>query len=95
MIYRYLFWHASEEMAVWWRNAVRQILAEEESGIHDRRCWWRHPAIDQEFQRNIVAAIGALQSPRYQNIGQLIESVLATSRPSRQLSTVMRIRFSS
>jgi hypothetical protein len=77
MIYRYLFWHASEEMAVWWRNAVRQIFAEENLAYTIDDAGGVHPAIDQEFQRNIVSAIGALQSPRYQNIGQLIESVLA------------------
>ncbi len=80
VIYRYLFWHASEEIAQWWRDAVRQIFAEENLAYTIDDVGGVHPAIDQEFQRNIVSCIAALQSQRYQNIGQLIESALAHLR---------------
>src|SRR5688572_137735 len=29
IIYRYLFWYVSNEIAQWWRDIVRQIFAEE------------------------------------------------------------------
>jgi hypothetical protein len=77
VIYRYLFWHASEEMSQWWRDAVRQIFSEENLAYTIDDAGSVHPVIDQELQRNIVSVIGALQSPRYQNVGQLIESALA------------------
>jgi hypothetical protein len=80
VIYRYLFWHAGEEMAQWWRDAARQIFAEENLAYTIDDAGGVHPAIDQEFHRNIVSAIGALQSPRYQNISRLIESALAYLR---------------
>jgi hypothetical protein len=32
-----------------------------------------HPAVDQEFQRNTVSTVAALQSARYQNVSQSIE----------------------
>jgi hypothetical protein len=77
LIYRYLFWHANEEIAQWWRDTVRQIFAEENLAYAIDDVGGVHPAIDQEFQRNIVSSIAALQAPRYQNIGQFIESALA------------------
>jgi hypothetical protein len=80
VIYRYLFWHANEEMAQWWRDAVRQIFAEENLAYTIDDAGGVHPAVDQEFQRNIVSAIGVLQSPRYRNIGQLVESAFAHLR---------------
>jgi hypothetical protein len=80
VIYRYLFWHAGEEMAQWWRDAARQIFAEENLAYTIDDAGGVHPAIDQEFHRNIVSAIGALQSPRYQTIVPLIESALAYLR---------------
>jgi hypothetical protein len=80
VIYRYLFWHGSEELAQWWRDAVRQIFAEENLAYAIDDVGGVHPAIDQEFQRNIVSALAALQSARYQNIGQLVESGLAHLR---------------
>jgi hypothetical protein len=80
VVYRYLFWHAGEEMARWWRDAARQIFAEENLAYTIDDAGGIHPIIDQEFHRNIVSAIGALQSARYQNIRPHIESVLAYLR---------------
>jgi len=80
VIYRYLFWHASEEIAHWWRDAARQIFAEESLAYVIDDVGGVHPAIDQEFHRNIVCTIAALQSPRYQTIGQLIENALGHLR---------------
>ena len=73
-IYRYLFWHGSEEIAHWWRDTVRQIFAEENLAYVLDDVGGVHPAIDQEFQRNLVSTIAALQSERYQNIRQLAEN---------------------
>jgi len=80
VVYRYLFWHAGEEIAQWWRDSARRIFAEENLAYVIDDAGGVHPAIDQEFQRNILSAIGALQSPRYQNIGPLIDSALAYLR---------------
>src|ERR1700730_12956999 len=74
VIYRYLFWHGSEEIALWWRDTVRQIFAEENLAYVLDDVGGVHPAIDQEFQRNLVSTIAALQSERYQNIRQLAEN---------------------
>jgi len=75
LVYRYLFWHVGEEVAHWWRDVVRQIFAEEHLAYQIDDVCGAHPAIDQEFQRNIVSAVAALQSHRYQNVSQLIETV--------------------
>jgi len=80
VVYRYLFWHAGEEIAQWWRDSTRRIFAEENLAYTIDDAGGVHPAIDQEFQRNAVSAIGALQSARYQNIIPLIESALAYLR---------------
>jgi hypothetical protein len=80
VIYRYLFWHAGEDIARWWRDATRQIFAEENLAYTIDDAGSVHPAIDQEFHRNIVSAIGTIQSPRYQNISPLIEGALAYLR---------------
>jgi hypothetical protein len=69
-IYRYLFWHGSEEIAHWWRDTVRQIFAEENLAYVLDDVGGVHPAIDQEFHSTITA----LQSERYQNIRQLAEN---------------------
>jgi len=74
VIYRYLFWHGSEEIAHWWRDAVRQIFAEESLAYVVDDVGGVHPAIDQEFQRNVVSTIAALELERYQNIRQLVEN---------------------
>jgi hypothetical protein len=74
LVYRYLFWHFDEEVARWWRDVVRQIFAEEHLAYQIDDVCGAHPAIDHEFQRNIVSALAALQSHRYQNIRQLIET---------------------
>jgi hypothetical protein len=75
LVYRYLFWHVDEEVAHWWRDVVRQIFAEEHLAYQIDDVCGAHPAIDQEFQRNMVSAVAALQSHRYQNVSLLIETV--------------------
>lgn len=80
VIYRYLFWHASEQMAQGWRDAVRQIFAEENLAYVVDDVGGIHPAVDQEFQKNIVSAIASLQSARHQNISRLVETALAHLR---------------
>jgi hypothetical protein len=75
LIYRYLFWHVGEEIAHSWRDAVRKIFSEEKLAYQIDDVGGVHPAIDQEFQRNLVSAIAAVGSERYQNIRQLIENV--------------------
>jgi hypothetical protein len=74
LVYRYLFWHVDEEVARWWRDVVRQIFAEEHLAYQIDDVCGAHPAIDQEFQRNLISTVAALQSHRYQNIRQLIET---------------------
>jgi hypothetical protein len=77
LIYRYLFWHGSEEIAHWWRNAVRQIFAEENLAYVLDDVGGVHPAIDQEFQRNLVSTIAAIQLERYQKIRHMVEHASA------------------
>jgi hypothetical protein len=76
LIYRYLFWHISEEVAHWWRDVVRQIFAEEHLAYQIDDVCGIHPAVDQQFQRNMVSTIAALQSHRFQSISQLTEVAL-------------------
>src|SRR6516165_5670885 len=73
LVYRYLFWHISEDVAYWWRDVVRQIFADEHLAYQIDDAGGVHPAVDQEFQRNIVSTVAALQSHRYQSISQSIE----------------------
>jgi hypothetical protein len=75
VVYRYLFWHVSDATAIWWRDTVRQIFAEENLAYHIDDVGGVHPQIDREFQRNLTSAIAALQSDRYQNVRALVESV--------------------
>ena len=77
LVYRYLFWHISEEVAHWWRDVVRQIFAEEHLAYQIDDVGGVHPAVDQQFQRNMVSAVAALQSHRFQNISQLTEVALS------------------
>jgi hypothetical protein len=74
LVFRYLFWHVGEEVAYWWRDVVKQIFAEEHLAYQIDDVCGVHPAIDQEFQRNMVSAVAVLQSQRYHNISQLIET---------------------
>ena len=74
LVYRYLFWQVSDGTANWWRDAVRQIFAEERLAYEIDDVGGVHPAVDREFQRNRASAIGALQSHRYQNVRDLFES---------------------
>jgi hypothetical protein len=77
LIYRYLFWHVGEEIAHSWRDAVKRIFSDEHLSYAVDNVCGIHPAVDPEFQRNMVATVAALQSNRYQNIRQLIETTLA------------------
>jgi hypothetical protein len=77
LVYRYLFWHISEEVAHWWRDVVRQIFAEEHLAYQIDDVGGVHPAVDQQFQINMVSSVAALQSRRFQNISQLTEIALS------------------
>jgi hypothetical protein len=74
VIYRYLFWYVGEEIAHWWRDAARKIFSEEKLTYQIDDVGGVHPAVDQEFQRNMVSVIAAVRSPRYQKISELIEN---------------------
>ena len=74
LVYRYLFWHVDADVARCWRDVVRQIFSEEHLAYQIDDVCGAHPAIDQEFQRNLVSTVAALQSQRYQNLRQLIET---------------------
>src|SRR4029453_6573190 len=65
IVYRYLFWHVSGEVAQWWLDVIRQIFAEEKLAYEIDDVGGIHPAIDREFQRSIVSAVAALRSERY------------------------------
>jgi hypothetical protein len=80
VIYRYLFWHVSEETARWWRDAARHIFDEENLAYVIDDVGGVHPAIDQEFQTNVVSTIAALQSECYQSIRQLVENASSELR---------------
>ena len=89
LVYRYLFWHVSDGTANWWRDAVRQIFAEERLAYEIDDVGGVHPAVDREFQRNRASAIGALRSHRYQNVRDLFESASKTSAPTLQITSGM------
>jgi hypothetical protein len=74
VVYRYLFWHVGDEIANWWRDVVRQIFAEENLAYEIDDAGSVHPGIDREFQRNIATAVAGLQSQRYQNVRELVDS---------------------
>jgi hypothetical protein len=76
IVYRYLFWHASEGVANWWRDVVRQIFAEEHLAYEIDDAGGVRPRVDREFQSNIASALAGLQSQRYQNVRELFESAL-------------------
>jgi hypothetical protein len=73
VVYRYLFWHGSEGIANWWRDAVRQIFAEEHLAYEIDHVGGVHPRVDREFQGNIASALAGLQSSRYKNVRELFE----------------------
>jgi hypothetical protein len=74
IVYRYLFWHVGDETARWWRDVVRKIFAEEGLAYDIDDVGGIHPAVDREFQRNVVSAIATLRSERYQKCSELLES---------------------
>jgi hypothetical protein len=53
---------------------VKAIFAEENLAYQIDEVGGIHPAVDHEFQRNIVSAIAALQSQRYRNVRDAFES---------------------
>jgi hypothetical protein len=81
VVYRYLFWHASEDLANWWRDSIRQIMAEENLAYEIDDVGGVHPRIDSEFQRNVASALAGLEAERYRNVRDLLE------RASGNLST--------
>ena len=93
VVYRYFFWHVSEETAIWWREAVRKIFAEEHLAYQIDDIGGVHPRIDEEFQRNIGSTIAALKSDRYRAVRELLSLLrkqqlvlidVAESRDARQ-----------
>jgi hypothetical protein len=81
VVYRYLFWHVSEDIANWWRDSVRQIMAEENLAYEIDDVGGVHPRIDSEFQRNVASALAGLEAERYRSVRDLLE------RASNNLST--------
>jgi uncharacterized membrane-anchored protein YhcB (DUF1043 family) len=73
VVYRYLFWHVSDSAANLWRDAVRQILAEENLAYEIDDVGGVHPRIDSEFQRNVASALAGLEAERYQDVRDLLE----------------------
>ena len=73
VVYRYLFWHVSDSAANLWRDAVRQIMSEENLAYEIDDVGGVHPRIDSEFQRNIASALAGLEADRYQNVRDLLE----------------------
>jgi len=73
VVYRYLFWHADEIAANWWRDAVRQIFHEENLTYELDDAGGVHPRVDREFQRNVVSAVVGLEAERYKKIRELID----------------------
>src|SRR5262252_5791409 len=74
VVYRHLFWHVGDEIASWWRDAVRQVFVEENLAYEIDDVGGVHPRIDREFQRNVATAIAGLQSPRYHGVREQLES---------------------
>src|SRR5215813_1216861 len=74
VVYRYLFWHVGGEVANWWRDVVRQIFVDENLAYEIDDVGGVHPRIDREFQANIATAVAGLQSERYQNVREPVES---------------------
>jgi len=73
LVYRYLFYHFSEETARQWRDGVRRIFAEENLAYKIDEVGGVHPAIDREFQRNRASTVAGLESDRYDNVRELFE----------------------
>jgi Protein of unknown function (DUF1153) len=73
LVYRYLFYHAGDETATQWRDAVKKIFDEESLAYEIDDVGGVHPAIDREFQRNSASAVAGLQSDRYDNVRELFE----------------------
>jgi hypothetical protein len=76
LVYRYLFYHADADTANQWRDAVKNVFAEENLAYEVDEVGGVHPAIDREFQRNSISAVAGLQSDRHQNVRELLEHAL-------------------
>jgi hypothetical protein len=74
LVYRYLYWHVSDGIADWWRDAVRHIFTEQNLAYEIDDFGGVHPVVDREFQKNRASAVAALQPHRYQNVRDLLES---------------------
>src|SRR5215468_10536613 len=73
VVYRYLFWHVSDSAANLWRDAVRQILAEENLAYEIDDVGGVHPRVDREFQRNIASALAGLETERHLDVRTMLE----------------------
>jgi len=73
VVYRYLFWHVGDDTANCWRDAVRQVFAEENLAYEIDDVGGVHPRIDSEFQRNIASALAGLRPERYQKVRELMD----------------------
>jgi hypothetical protein len=85
LIYRYLYWHVGDGTANWWRDVVKEIFAEENLAYQIDDVGGIHPAVDREFQRNVVSAVAALQSQRYlkvRNMFEIASNHLSTDPPN-------------
>jgi hypothetical protein len=85
VVHRYLFWHVGDQAANAWRDAVRQIFAQENLAYEIDDAGGVHPRVDGEFQRNMASTIAGLQSERYQPVRALLEraaSNLAAEPPN-------------
>src|SRR5215831_19160954 len=68
LVYRYLFYHASEDLANQWRDVVKKIFAEENLAYNIDQVCGVHPAVDREFQTNNASTIAGLAADRYEAV---------------------------
>jgi hypothetical protein len=74
LVYRYLYWHVDGGTANRWRDAVRQIFADERLAYEIDEVGGVHPAVDQEFQSNNASVLAGLQSDRHRQVHDLFKS---------------------
>jgi hypothetical protein len=73
LVYRFL---QRMTRSQWWLAAIREIFSQQHLAYEIDDHGTVHPAVDQEFQRNRVSAIAALQSSRrYDNVRASFERV--------------------
>jgi hypothetical protein len=73
VVHRYLFWHVGDKAADAWRDALRQIFAQENLSYEIDDAGGVHPRVDREFQRNMASTIAGLQSEHYQDVRASLE----------------------